>query len=159
MAMNNLDPFPDYDVPQYREKGKHGWKSRLSVDNQEWNMVYLQTVGQVMHSCPAPVGVSDHDHLMSSIDELGCELIDMTLYPPWLRVEEVTHHCDAVPRRHAGVRPNDFPRLDCIFQSASPQLFLCNNLEHEGNASKSSHALPHYAFLALSVDPLRIGLN
>ena len=119
MTMNNLDPFSDDDIPQNREKGEDGWKSRLSVDNQEWNVVDLETIGQVMHSCPAPVGVSDHDHLVSSIDELGCELIYVTLYSPWLRVEEVTHHCDAVPRRHAGGRPCDLFRVDCIFQLAT----------------------------------------
>ena len=82
-------------------------------------MVDLETVGEIMHSCTTLVCMSDYNHLVPSIDEFGRKLIDVTLDSSGLRVEEIAHHCDAVPRCHVDVRPNDFLRGDCIVPSAT----------------------------------------
>lgn len=71
-------------------------------------MVHFQSVGQIMHPRSTLVRVRDDHHLVSSIDQLGGELIDVTLDSSGLWEKEVAdhgnvvRHCDAPPTRGLG---------------------------------------------------------
>ena len=59
-------------------------------------MIYFEAIGQVSNACAALVCVRDNDHLVATIDELGRELVDVTLDSSGLREEEVADHGDIV---------------------------------------------------------------
>jgi hypothetical protein len=92
MTMDDLDLLPDEDVAQDGEKGEHCWHSGFAIDDQERDMVDLETIGEIVDSCPTFVGVGDHDDLVATIDQLAGKLIDVTFDSSWLRKEEVANH-------------------------------------------------------------------
>jgi hypothetical protein len=96
VAMDDLNLFSDDDIPEDWEKGEDGRHRRLPIDDQKRDMIDLETVGQVVNSCPALIGMSDNSDLMSSINQLGGELVDMAFYSSWLGKEVVAHHRDSV---------------------------------------------------------------
>ena len=69
MAMYYLDSFANYDIAKDGEEGEDGRKGRLAIDDQEWNVVDFEAIGQVSYACSAGVSVSDDDHLVAAIDE------------------------------------------------------------------------------------------
>jgi len=59
-------------------------------------MVDFEAVGQVVNASTPFVSVRDHDDLMTSIDELHRQLVDMAFDSSWLRIEEVADHGNVV---------------------------------------------------------------
>ena len=59
-------------------------------------MIYLQTVGKIANPSPPFVSMCDNDDFVTSIDELGGNLIDMTLHAAGLRKEKVADHGNIV---------------------------------------------------------------
>ena len=100
MAMNYFNLLPDYDVPKYWKEGEDRWHRRLSVNDEKRDMVDFESIGKVVDSCTAFVGMSDHDDLVAAVDELRGELVDVAFNSSWLRKEEVAYHGDVV--RHVG---------------------------------------------------------
>jgi hypothetical protein len=70
MSMDDFDLFPDYNVPKYGKEGEDRWHGRFAVDDEEWNMVNLEAIGEVMNSGAPFVRVSDDNNFMASINEL-----------------------------------------------------------------------------------------
>ena len=96
MPMYNFNLFPNDNIAKDREEREDRGKCRFSIDNQEWNVVDLETVGQIMHSRTPFVRMRDDHNLVSSIDQLSGKLIDMAFHSPWLWEEEVADHSDVV---------------------------------------------------------------
>ena len=69
MAMYDFDLLSDYDVPENGEERKDGREGGLSVDDQKWNMVDLQAIGEVADSSTASVGMRYYNDFVASVDE------------------------------------------------------------------------------------------
>ena len=96
MTVHDFNSLTDHNVAKdwkEREDGRHG---RLSIYDEEGNMVYLEAVGEISDSTTTFVGVSDYHHLMTSIDKLGGKLVDMTFNAAGLRKKEIADHGDIV---------------------------------------------------------------
>jgi hypothetical protein len=70
MSMHNLNLFPDDDISEDGEEGKDGGEGRLSIYDEEGNMVDLEAIGEVMNSGAALICMGDHDDLVASIYKL-----------------------------------------------------------------------------------------
>ena len=101
VAMNNLNLFSNDDIPEDGEEGEDGWKGRGTIDDEEWDVIDLESIRKIAHAGPSFVCVGDDDDFVASIDELGGQLIDVTLNTSWLREEEVADHGNIV--RQLGV--------------------------------------------------------
>lgn len=96
MAMYNLDLLSNNDVAEDWEEGKHGWKGRRTVNDEKGDMVDFEAVREIPHSRAPVVGVRYNDDFVSSINELGRELVDMTFDSARLGEEEIANHGDIV---------------------------------------------------------------
>ena len=63
-------------------------------------MIDLQSIGEIVDTCPSLIDVRDDHDFVASVYKLGGQLIDMALDSSRLGKEEVTDHCDIV--RHCG---------------------------------------------------------
>lgn len=96
MAMHYLDLFPDYDIPKDREKRENCWQGRFAVDDQEWDMIHFEAIGEVPDTASTLVRMSDDDYFMATIDEFSRQLIDMALDAARLWEEEIADHSNIV---------------------------------------------------------------
>ena len=96
MPMHNLNPLPQNDIPEYREKGKHSRERGFSIDDKKGHVVDFETVGQIPDAGSALIGMSDDDDLVAAIDEFGGELVDVAFNAAGLGEEEVADHGDVV---------------------------------------------------------------
>lgn len=99
MAMHNLNPFSDDNIPEHREEREDGRKGGLAVDDEEGDMIDFETVCEVAHTCATLVRVCNDNDFVSAIDELGRELVDVAFDSSWLWEEEVADHGDIVAHR------------------------------------------------------------
>lgn len=102
MAMDDLNLFPDDNIPKDGKERKDGGECGLAVDNEERDMIDLEAIREVAHSGPALVRMSDDHYFVSTIDQLleACQrecnrrqcrletayrgqLVDVTLNPPY----------------------------------------------------------------------------
>lgn len=103
--MDDLDLLSEDNASKHRKEGEDCWKGRFAVYDQEWDMVDLQTVGEVVHPSTTLVCVSDDYHFVASINQFGGELVDVAFDSSWLWEEEVTDHSDVV--RHLDASRGD----------------------------------------------------
>jgi hypothetical protein len=96
MAMHDLNLLSNDNVPEDWEERKDGWESRGAVDDEEWDVVDFETIGEVSHSGSAIVCVRNDDHLVASVDELRGELVDVAFDASWLGEEVVADHRNVV---------------------------------------------------------------
>lgn len=71
MAMNDLNLFPENNIAEDWEERKDRWHCRFSIDDEEWNMVDLETVGQITDASTTFVGMCHNDDLVPTINQLG----------------------------------------------------------------------------------------
>ena len=102
MTMNDIDSFPQDDIPKHREEGEHGREGGASVDDEEGHVVDFQAVGEVSNTCSPFVGVCDDDYFVAPVDQFRGELVDVRFDAAGLGKEEVADHGDAVGGRHDG---------------------------------------------------------
>lgn len=69
MAMDDVDSFPDENVTENREEGEDGGKGRRAVDDEEWDVVDLEAIGEVAHTLAVIVGVGYNDDLVAPVYE------------------------------------------------------------------------------------------
>jgi hypothetical protein len=69
MAMHNLNLFSDHNVPEDGKEGKNRGHGRLSIDDEERNMINLETIGEIMHSSSSLICMRDDDDFVSSVNE------------------------------------------------------------------------------------------
>ena len=75
MAVDNLDLFADDDVAEDGEEGKDGGKRRFAVDDEERDVVDLETIGQVSDACAAGVCVGYDDDFVAAVYEFLAMLV------------------------------------------------------------------------------------
>lgn len=102
MAMNDLDLLTDDNVAKDGEEGEDGGEGSLAIDNKEGYVIDLEAVGQVADASATLVLMGDDDDLVTTVNELLRQLVDMTLDSSRLWKEEVADHGDVV--RHDGGR-------------------------------------------------------
>jgi hypothetical protein len=69
MAVYDVDLLTNDNVAEYREEGKDRGECCFSVDNEKWDVIYLQSIGEVADTGSAFVRMGDDDHFVSTIDE------------------------------------------------------------------------------------------
>lgn len=69
MAMDDVDLFPDENVTENREEGEDGGEGRRAVDDEEWDVVDLEAIGEVAHTLAVIVGVGYNDDLVAPVYE------------------------------------------------------------------------------------------
>ena len=102
MPMYNFDLLSDYDVAKDGKEREDSWQSRLSIDDEERNMINFESVCEVPDTSSTFVCMGYDNYFMAAIDEFSRQLIDMGFYSSWLWKEEVADHGNVV--RH----------LDCL---------------------------------------------
>ena len=122
MAMDNLDPLPDHDVAKDWKEGEDSGKGGLSIDDQEGNMVYLESIGEISDTTTAFVGMGYDHNLMATIYKLGGKLINVAFDAARLRKEEITDHGDMV--RHLHGRRSTLVAVSRIAPSYSARKFI-----------------------------------
>lgn len=70
MAVDNLDLLADDDVAEYREEGEDSRHRRFAVNDEERDVVDLQSIGEVAHPGSSLVRMGDDDDFMAAVDEL-----------------------------------------------------------------------------------------
>lgn len=75
VAMHNLNLLTDDNIAEDRKEGKDSREGGLAVDDEERDMVDLESVGQVADSRPAFVCMGDDYHLVSAINEFLSESV------------------------------------------------------------------------------------
>ncbi len=70
MAVYNLDSFAYDDVAKHGEEGEDGGEGGLPVDDEEGDIIDLQPVGEVTHSCSAGICMGNDYDFMATIYEL-----------------------------------------------------------------------------------------
>ena len=96
MTMYNLDLLSNDDIAEDWEEGEDGGKGRCTVDDEKGDVVDFEAVREIPHSSAPVVSVRYNDDFVSSIDELGGELVDMTFDSARLGEEEIADHGDIV---------------------------------------------------------------
>lgn len=69
MTMHNSDLLSNNDVAKDREEGENSREGRLSVNDEEWDMIHLQSVGKVSNTATALVCMRNDDYLMTPVNE------------------------------------------------------------------------------------------
>jgi len=97
--MHNLYSFSYDNISEHWEEGENGRKGRFAVNDEKGHMVDFEAVGQIADTRATLIGVCDDDDLVSTINELGRQLVDVTFDSSWLRKEEVADHSNVVAHR------------------------------------------------------------
>jgi hypothetical protein len=71
MTMNDLNLFADDDIPEYGKEGEDGGHGRITVDDEEWDMIDLKSIGKISYSLAALVRMSDDYDLVTAIYEFA----------------------------------------------------------------------------------------
>jgi hypothetical protein len=69
MSVNDIYVFSNDDITEYREKREDGGERRLSVDDEEGNVVDLKAVGEVAHAMTGLVGMGYYYYFMAAVPE------------------------------------------------------------------------------------------
>jgi hypothetical protein len=89
MAMHNLDLLPNDNATEYWEEGEDCWKGGGPVEDEERNVVDLEAIREISNTGSTFVCMGDDYDLVSSVNELGGELVDVAFDSSWLGKEEV----------------------------------------------------------------------
>lgn len=99
VAMHNLYLLPDDNVSEDRKEGEDGRERRFAVYDEERNVVDLQAICEIADTGAAFVGMGDDDDFVAAVDELGRQLVYVTLDSSRLWEEEVADHGNVVRHR------------------------------------------------------------
>lgn len=69
VTVHNLNLFPNYDVSKHGEEGEDSGHCRFSVNDEEGDMIYFETIREVVHSRASFICMGDDDDFMASVDE------------------------------------------------------------------------------------------
>lgn len=70
MTVDDLNAFPDDDIPEDWEEREDGGKSAFSIHDQEGHMVHFEAIGQVADAGATFVSMSDDNNFVPSINQL-----------------------------------------------------------------------------------------
>lgn len=69
MSVDDIDILSNDDIPEYREERKYCWKRRLSIDDEEWDIIDLEAIGEVAHAMAGLVRMCYDYYLVATIPE------------------------------------------------------------------------------------------
>lgn len=69
VPMHNLDLLTNHDIPKYREEREYGGHGRFAINDEERDMVDLESIGQIPDPSPTFVRVRDDNDFMAAINE------------------------------------------------------------------------------------------
>lgn len=69
VSVNNLNAFSNDDIAEDWKEGEDGREGGLAVNDEEGNVVDLQSVCEISDSSAAFVGMGDDDNFVASINE------------------------------------------------------------------------------------------
>ena len=71
MAMDNLNALSQHNISEDRKEGEYCWEGTFAIDYQERNVVDFEPIREVVNSSPTFVGMGDHNHFVSPVDQFG----------------------------------------------------------------------------------------
>lgn len=69
MSVDNVDVLPNNNIPEYGEEREDGRECGFAVDDEEWDVVDLESIGEVTDSRPPFVCMCNNNNFVSPIDE------------------------------------------------------------------------------------------
>ncbi len=69
MAMHNLYLLSNDDIPKDGKKRKDRREGCFPIDDQEWNMIDLETIGKISNTGTTSICMCDDDHFMSAVNQ------------------------------------------------------------------------------------------
>lgn len=69
MTVNNINILSNNNVPEYGEEREDGREGRLTVDDEEWDVVDLETVREVTNSGASFVCMRNDNHFVTAVYE------------------------------------------------------------------------------------------
>lgn len=96
MSMYNLDLLSNDDIPEDGEEREDGGKGGCAVNDEKRDMVDLEAIREISHAGSPIICMRYNYDFVSSVDELGRELVDVAFYSTGLGKEEIADHCDIV---------------------------------------------------------------
>ena len=100
MTMHDFNLLSNDNVAENWKEGEDRGEGGCSVDDQKWDMVDFETVGEISYTRPPLVRMGDDNDFMTAVDELGGQLVNMAFDSSWLWEEVVADHGNIV--RHCG---------------------------------------------------------
>jgi len=89
VTMHDLNLLPNDNIPEYGEEGEDRGEGRGAIHDEERHMVDFEAIREIADTGAPIVRVSNDYHLVSTVDELGGELVDVALDAAGLGKEEV----------------------------------------------------------------------
>lgn len=71
MPVNNFDALSNANISKNGEKGEDGGKSRMAVNDEEWDVIDFYAVCQIADSFSVIVSMGDDDDFVTSVYELA----------------------------------------------------------------------------------------
>lgn len=96
VRVHHSDALPHKHTAQQGEAVENSGGCGLVVHDLQWEVVDLQSIGQVSDALPLAVGVGGDDHLVPFLDQALRKLVDVTFHAAHVGVEEVRYHADVV---------------------------------------------------------------
>jgi hypothetical protein len=96
MPMYNGDLLAYEDVSEDWEAGEDCRKCCGAIDDEEWDMIDFEAIREIPYTGSPLICVCYNDDFVSTINEFGGELVDVTFDSSGLGKEEVADHCDIV---------------------------------------------------------------
>ena len=64
VTMDQINLFPNPDASKHRKESEKSRKSTLIIDNHGWNVINLESIGQVANALSIAIGMGHDDHLV-----------------------------------------------------------------------------------------------
>lgn len=96
VSMYYFDFLSECDVTKYGEERKDRGECGLAVYYEKWDVIDLETIGEVSYSRTTLICMGNDDHFVAAVDQLCGQLVDVTLNSSWLREKEVADHGDVI---------------------------------------------------------------
>ncbi len=69
MSVNDLDLFPNYNIPKDREEREDRWHRCLAIDDQKRHMINFKAIRQVSDARAALISMGYNDNFMAPVDK------------------------------------------------------------------------------------------
>lgn len=69
MAVYNIDVLPDHNIAEYGEEREDGGEGRFAINDEEWDVIDLETISEVANPGPPFVCMCNDNDFVASVYE------------------------------------------------------------------------------------------